>query len=323
MELTACDINACTPVFSVNDDGVPSMTLYYKGARLTENTDYTVQFTPTTLQPEETCTVEVTGQSKFTGSRTLTYKVEQERTPLTADMFTLSQSQYDYTGDPCVPTVTCSLEEGTDYVVIGYFDNVNAGKAYLEIAGQGKYSGSVKLAYAIRPVEADAITLGTSISEGGLNSYPYNGKAQYPEINPQWTPGVGEAQAVPESDYTISYGGDLDESGQPVNAGSYTVVVSFHGNFTGTKSVSYEIKKIPLTITPQNVSVDYNAEPQYTASATGLVESETLSSALSKPVLYRCDYHLAGHHADCCEWSLQPDALVRHCSQRDAQSYDV
>ncbi len=57
------------------------------------------------------------------------------------------------------------------------------------------------------------------------------------------------------TDYTVSYSEDV------VNAGTVTVTVTGKGNYTGTKTTTYEIKRRPVTIVSGSAKRDYNGEP--------------------------------------------------------------
>lgn len=70
-------------------------------------------------------------------------------------------------------------------------------------------------------------------------SYTYNGKAKKPTV----TVSDSNGKTVSSANYSVSY---LDSTGKtitsPINAGSYKVKVTFNGNYSGTKTVSYKIK---------------------------------------------------------------------------------
>ena len=64
----------------------------------------------------------------------------------------------------------------------------------------------------------------------------YNGEAQKPTFG---------GQLVPDRDYTVSYSGSgLGANEEPKNAGTYTVTVTGKGNYTGSFSKTFTIKKV-------------------------------------------------------------------------------
>ena len=74
---------------------------------------------------------------------------------LVADDFTLSGTEFTYTGSEQKPAVSVAegrdLAEGTDYAVQYPEASTNAGSYKVTVTGQGNYSGSVELSYKIKP----------------------------------------------------------------------------------------------------------------------------------------------------------------------------
>lgn len=68
---------------------------------------------------------------------------------LVSDDFTLSQTEFTYTGSEQKPTV--SAAEGTDYAVEYPDASTNAGSYKVTVTGKGNYTGSVELSYKILP----------------------------------------------------------------------------------------------------------------------------------------------------------------------------
>lgn len=84
---------------------------------------------------------------------------------------TLSQTSYDYDGQPKTPAVTVKdggtvLTEGTHYTV-SYRDNVEGGTAYATVTGKGGYLGS-------RDMEFTIVAQDFTIEDGVLVSYKGN-----------------------------------------------------------------------------------------------------------------------------------------------------
>lgn len=74
---------------------------------------------------------------------------------LVADDFTLSGTEFTYTGSEQKPAVSVAegrdLAEGTDYAVQYPEASTNAGSYKVTVTGKGNYSGSVELSYKILP----------------------------------------------------------------------------------------------------------------------------------------------------------------------------
>lgn len=68
---------------------------------------------------------------------------------LVSDDFTLSQTEFTYTGSEQKPTV--SAAEGIDYTVTYPDPSTNAGSYTVTVNGKGNYTGTVELSYKINP----------------------------------------------------------------------------------------------------------------------------------------------------------------------------
>lgn len=73
-------------------------------------------------------------------------------------VFSLSQDEYQYTGDTYKPDVTVTfngevLSNGTDYY-LAYYNCTNAGTATVKVIGKGRFKGYKDLTYTIKPIEA-------------------------------------------------------------------------------------------------------------------------------------------------------------------------
>ncbi len=112
----------------------------------------------------------------------------------------LSEENYVYDGEEKKPEVTITsdstvLRENTDYIIT-YGDNINAGKAYVEIKGINQWTGSIYEYFTIR---------GKNISdlERSLGA-TCNGTTQE-EQNPSLTIKDGTKTLIEGTDYTIRY----------------------------------------------------------------------------------------------------------------------
>ncbi len=150
---------------------------------------------------------------------------------------TLSTTKYTYNGKACQPTVkvlgkvngkTAALTKGTDYTVT-YKNNIKAGTATVIVKGVNGVKGTIKKTFTIKPAKILKVTLSS-------NSLPYTGKARKPiptvkaKLN-------GEVVTLTKgTDYTVAYKNNI-------KAGTATVVITGKGNYTGTITKTFSIKK--------------------------------------------------------------------------------
>ncbi|MBR1629713.1 MAG: BspA family leucine-rich repeat surface protein, partial [Lachnospiraceae bacterium] len=146
----------------------------------------------------------------------------------------LVAESFPYTGSAITPSIS-SVYEGSsisqgDYTV-EYQDNVEVGTAKVIVTGQGEYEGMQEKTFRITP---------RNLSEANVNlsaqAYSYDGTAKKPGVTVKY----GNRVLKPEKDYTLSYRNE-------VNAGKAEAIVKGKGNYTGSKTVPYTIKKISLS----------------------------------------------------------------------------
>lgn len=133
-----------------------------------------------------------------------------------------------YTGSEICPKPVltyggAALTEGTDYT-LSYQNNINAGAAVITATGQGAFTGSKTITFAIVPKTLDGII----VQIGG--EQPYTGKAvtPIPEVYD------GTVRLEENKDYTVAYSNNI-------NAGTAAVIVTGMGNYTGLKQAAFSI----------------------------------------------------------------------------------
>ncbi len=151
--------------------------------------------------------------------------------PLTLAMFEVLPA-VTYTGNQFRPepvvAAGASLVKDTDYLVT-YAANLQVGAGTVTVTGNGNYSGSVDLTFAIniRPITADLFT--------ALPAVTYQGS--------QFTPDPIQANGyalVKNTDYTLSYGANL-------NAGVGSVIVSGGANCSGSATLTFTINPAAIS----------------------------------------------------------------------------
>lgn len=206
----------------------PSVTVKLGNVTLKNGTDYTVAYKNNTNKG--TATVTVTGIGNYTGTKTATFAINAQ----SISKATVSGlSTKTYTGSAIKPTVTVklgskTLKNGTDYTV-AYKNNTNAGTATVTITGKGNYSSTV-----VKTFKINAKKVTPTVS--GYKTKTYNGKAQTQKL----TVKVGKT-TLKSSQYTVKYSSNKW-------VGKATVKVTLKGNYSGSKTVYFNINPKGTTV---------------------------------------------------------------------------
>ena len=191
----------------------------------------------------------------FTEGTTKTATFNIVAKSITDDMIQAIADQTYSFGNAITPTVTVKDGETTltlattaddtgDYSV-AYSNNTNAAKSTDEtaptvtITGKGNYTGTASKTFTINPMAVATATI--SLSDATLT---YNGAAQHPTISSiEGNNSEGSTLEFTSSDYTISYEqNDNTLTADDVkNAGGYTLVAIFGGNYSGTATTTFNI----------------------------------------------------------------------------------
>ena len=198
--------------------------------------------TYTFTMPDENFTVEVTAEF-------------QRRISISDATITLAESSCTYDGTAKEPAVSQVMVGNTaltanDYTV-SYSDNISVGtSATVTLTGQGMYLGTATTTFTIsaKAITSDMITLTSS-------SLVYTAEANIPEVTVTDQIGGENVRLSAGTDYTVSYQQVVGETASardnPIDVGSYNVVVTGKGNYTGSATKSFAITKAPL----ENLSV--------------------------------------------------------------------
>ena len=215
--------------------------------------------------------------------------------------FSLSSTSYTYNGSAKKPTVTVKdhngnvLTNNVDYTVTYPSGRTAPGTYYVDITINGDYPYTKTLAFKINPIDISKCTIKLSAT-----SVTYNGKERTPTVTVKNANGV---KLTKDKHYTVTY-----ESGR-VNAGTYKVTVKMIGNYTGTKTLSFQIKPVDVskcTIKLSATSVTYNGKertPTVTvknASGTKLTKDKhytvTYSSGRKNVGTYKVTIKMKGNY---------------------------
>ena len=214
-------------------------------------------------------------QTNLYGSKTEAFYI---RTAFDNTYAVKASGSYTYKGEAIKPTLTFTkgnstiyLKEGTDYNVT-YGDNVNAGPCVITVTGIGKYTGTIIGSFTIspKPISNVSITVPNVVQNGTISPVVMD----------------GTKTLVKGTDYTYV---EPNTSA----AGSRTLEVTGCGNYTGTKSASYNVVDSSKVFDSSNVTAGtatpyYNGSKQY-QTITVKIGNTTLRNGTDYKVEYTKD----------------------------------
>lgn len=214
---------------------VVKMITTKSGKKITDLSELKVQ--PSYNTNAGTATVTITGKTNnYTGSTTKTFEI-QKKSIAAADIicevkdatYKESQIQPKTSDEIKVTRNGKELSLWTDYKIVSYGENINAGKdaGSIVIEGVNNYTGQKTVYFTINPQSIAGATVNVN------RSYTYNGKAWEPQAS-DLTVSVNGRQ-LGSGDYTIrGYDKNTD-------AGTATVTVAGVDNYTGTMTGNFTI----------------------------------------------------------------------------------
>lgn len=161
-----------------------------------------------------------------------------ESEEIKSEYFTLEYTEITYDGTEKKPAIRAAvgeteLAEGTDFTVGFPEDSVNAGEKTVRVNGKGAYSGSAELSYTVKPLDASKADV-TAV----VPPCVYDGSAQCPKAVVLF-----KENALREGrDFTAEYSNNVDST---TSSNKAKCVLTFKGNFTGTRTVLFDITKAP------------------------------------------------------------------------------
>ena len=184
-----------------------------------------------------------------------------------------TNTSFTYDGKSHVPTATVTnAVEGDTVTVTVTGGQTNAGN-YTATATKVSNSNyalpdTTGCDFTIAPKNISDMTVNLSAA-----ALTYNGKAQTKAV-----------ASVRDGSTTLSSGRDYTVSGATqTNAGHYELTVTGTGNYTGSKTVAWEIAPKTVTITANNASKVYGeADPTLTATVSGVVSGDTIVATASR-----------------------------------------
>ena len=162
LSLEDADIVVDSYVYYTGSARTPSVTVYYGGETLVENTDYTLSYSNNVNVGLAMVTAE--GINDYTDSISESFEIKLK----TVSELTIKgvPETKTYTGKQICPSITVydgstKLTEGTDYTV-SYGSNKSTGKATITITGIGKYDESVTKTFYIVPKKTSVKSISNS-----------------------------------------------------------------------------------------------------------------------------------------------------------------
>lgn len=203
----------------------PQITVKIGDKTLTEHVDYEVSFVKN--KNVGTAKAVITGIGEYTGTKTVTFNIVEFNgtQTLTPQTYTGKKIKYSI---PRYSKDGKTYKEGKDYSLKSK-NNKNAGTATLELKWKGSsgQKGTEKYEYTILPASADD-TVVESIKPVKLGKK----KAAQPTLKVKF----GRTKLKIKKDYTVSYSDNTA-------VGTGKAEITFKGNYTGTKTVTFEITK--------------------------------------------------------------------------------
>jgi len=251
--ISACDISEAEITLekdSYDYDGnakEPAISSVKAGTNTLSDTDYTVSYSDNINAG--TATVTVTGKGNYTGTKSVTFKINARDI---SNVTIAEISAQTFNGSEIAPTpevtdseINKTLVNGTDFT-FSYSDNVNAGTATVTVTGSGNYTGTASVTFTISACDISEAAV-TGIDE----SYFYTGS----EIEPEPAVELDGKTLVKDTDYTVTYTANTE-------AGTATVTVEGCTNYTGSVEVNFEIVNavlIGFTVNTENATKNYTA----------------------------------------------------------------
>ncbi len=204
---------------------------------LTRNRDYTVSY-ENNIYPG-TATVTVTGIGDYSGTKTAEFTINKLDLN---DIYSCSVDSCVYTTKPQTPFIRLSLDgwtylvEGTDYEILGWANNVEAGDntASVTVRGLGCYTGERTIAFSINPMPMYANDFTVDYEK----NVTYTGQPLNPIRSIVWK--LTGQTLVEGRDYTIEYYSYNDVPDNENNdnhtdiQNGVEVRLIFTGNFSGS-----------------------------------------------------------------------------------------
>ncbi len=252
----------------------PAVKVVVDGKVLKNGTDYTVTYKNNTKVG--TATAIIKGKGSYFGTIKKTFKIAKSLT--SAKVTGIKDKTYNgkhLTQAPKVVLNGKTLKNGTDYT-LSYKNNLSAGSATVKIVGKGKYTGTITKTFQIKPINISTCKVKLSTT-----ACTYNGKVRTPSVTVKNANGNTLKKGT---HYKVSYA-----RGRKL-VGKYKVVVIMTGNYTGKKTLYFNINPVKTTIeklTPGTKKITVNIakkSSQVTGYQVQYSTSKSFTNAVTKTI---------------------------------------
>ncbi len=235
----------------------------YYGSPLELNAEYSLEISNNTNLG--TASLTITGKGFYSGTQETTFEIVQRSLETVGRISVSPLGDHDFTGDWIEPNFTVTdtslgttLQSGTDFTY-QFSDNTNVGMATLTLTGIGNYAGTISRTFYINPISLSAGSFTLS-----RTSFEYSGQTQVPYLSYV----VDGVPLVRDRDFEIEYrlgttDGTVVEN--PTEVGTYYIVLTGKGNYTGGNSTSFQIVRgniVSDSITLSQDSYTFNQQVQ-------------------------------------------------------------
>ena len=216
---------------------LPTVTVTGDSKTLVSGTDYTASWSPSSVTGAGTYTVTVTLKGNYSGSKTATYTVNQASVTVPTAKTGLTYNGSSQTGVNNIPSTTYASASGTS-----------------SATAAGSYSVTYTLTSTTNCKWADnttgAKTVSWSIGKKSITPSVSLSKTSVTYGNSGWS--TLPTVTVTGDSKTLASGTDYTATWSPSSvsgAGTYTVTVTLKGNYSGSKTATYTVNKMTLTVT--------------------------------------------------------------------------
>lgn len=259
----------------------PEVTVKDGEKVLVEGVDYKVSYENNVNATNEAI-VRIDGLGNYNDNRKIKFTIVPKSVN-SADITALVEpTSVEYTGSAI--TVNLTVKDGEKVLVEGidfgteYVNNINVGTATIKVTGLNNYKDVKEVTFEITPV--DITNYNAAIAPV---SKIYNGVFDEPTLTVRKddsTPAL-----VKGTDYKVSYVINGNEVEDPVNVGTYTVVIKGIGNYTG------ELSNLTFTINQKEITADMVTVDTTEKESTGAaIEPEVTVKDGDKVLVEGTDY---------------------------------
>lgn len=191
-------------------------------------------------------------KGNYSGSKEVSFTIEQKEIGIT-----WSNVEFGYDGNEKLPTATATglvTGDSCEVTVTGGQSDAGTYVATASALSNGNYKlpNDNTVSYTIAPKSSGSEDI--KVTRQTDEVITYNGSSNKPIIEVK---DGDDKTLVEDTDYTLTYvgieptvypGENGDGSNAPVNAGSYKAVVTFKGNYSGNKEITFNISKATPTV---------------------------------------------------------------------------